>query len=136
MGEVRANIRVQNTLENTLGTNKFIDLDCLVDTGAVMTLLPHDVVDHLGLSLTGRAIVILANDETEEMDVAGPLTLIFRDRLMYGSCLVGKPLSEPLLGQLVLETLDLIVDPQQRKITFRPQSPACPSYKLKKLKNR
>jgi len=36
-----------------------------------------------------------------------------------------------LLGQIVLERLDLVVDPVKRTLTPRPESPFLPSLKLK-----
>jgi len=128
MGEVRATIQVSNTLAPDTPA---IELDCLVDTGAVMTLVPKDVLDKLGIPIIGRAVATLANEESEEMDVAGPLTIRLGDRVMFGTCLVGKMLGEPLVGQLVLESMDLVVDCPHRALGPRPESPAYPSYKLK-----
>lgn len=139
MGEVRADVRVSNPIREELLERKIITpkeapelvLDCLVDTGAVMVLLPEDVVHRLGLKSGGTAVVTLANDEKVEMKTAGPLTVKIGDRSMSMDCLVGPPLCEPLIGQLVLEGLDLIVDCQKQKLSSRPSSPAYPSYKLK-----
>lgn len=128
MGEVRAKARVANPVKKKISS---IELDCLVDTGAVMLMLPKDVVEKLDLVVTGKAVVTLANEARDEMDVAGPLTLMIGDRQTHCDCLVGPILGEPLVGQLVLESLDLIVDPQRRTLTPRPESPAYPSYKLK-----
>lgn len=128
MGEVRTKIRVANPVIKKASS---LELDCLVDTGAVMLMLPKDVVEKLGLAITGRAVVTLANETRDEMDIAGPLALTIGDRQTHCDCLVGPILGEPLVGQLVLESLDLIVDPQRRTLTPRPESPAYPSYKLK-----
>ncbi|MBC7106582.1 MAG: hypothetical protein H5T97_11640, partial [Firmicutes bacterium] len=46
-------------------------------------------------------------------------------------CVVGPPGSEPLLGQIVLERLDLLVDPREGRLVPRPESPYVPSLKLK-----
>ncbi|VFN03919.1 MAG: hypothetical protein BECKG1743E_GA0114224_106721, partial [Candidatus Kentron sp. G] len=54
-----------------------------------------------------------------------------RNRKMFGSCLAGAVGSEPLIGQLVLKSLDLIVDCPRNALRPRPESPGCPSYKLK-----
>ena len=55
------------------------------------------------------------------------------DRNTKTICLVGPPGCEPLLGQVVLEELDLIVDPLQQQLTPRPESPYLPTLKLKAL---
>jgi len=108
-----------------------IELDCLVDTGAVMTLIPKYMLDKLGIPIIDRAVATLANEESEEMDVAGPLTIRVGERVMFGTCLVGKVLGEPLIGQFVLESMDLVVDCPRRALGSRPESLAYPSYKLK-----
>jgi len=139
MGEVRVDVKVSNPIRRAFVKQKMMlakdapemVLDCLVDTGAVMVLLPEDVVHRLGLEMGSIAVVTLANDQKVEMKTAGPLTVEIDDRSMPVNCLVGPPLCEPLIGQLVLEGLDLIVDCQKQKLSYRPSSPAYPSYKLK-----
>jgi clan AA aspartic protease len=130
MREVRAKALVANPLKPQLHP---IELDCLVDTGAVMAMLPRDVIEKLEIAITGKAIVMLANDQAEAMEIAGPLSITIGDRKMHLDCLVRPLLVEPLLGQRVLEglDLDLIVDCSRKTLTPRPESPAYPSFKLK-----
>jgi len=128
MGEVR----VTGQLENPLDPERLLlEIDACVDTGAVMLLIGHDVADKLRLADMGKALVTLADDSKKEMRRAGPIKLTIGDRSDYFSCLVGPPGCEALIGQVVLETLDLIVDPQRRTLHPRPSSPAYPSYKMK-----
>ena len=96
-----------------------------------MLLLPQDIVEALGLRLDGKMIVTLANEEKIELQRARLLSLTLGDRQMDTDCLVGPPQCEPLVGQLVLERLDLIVDPVKRVISPRPESPFLPSVKMK-----
>ena len=139
MGEVRALLVLENQSDRILAEAGHLDssrvrrveLDALVDTGAVMTLVPQDVVETLGLRLDGQIIVTLANEEKIELSRARLLSLSFGERQMDTDCLVGPPRCEPLLGQLVLERLDLIADPLKRTLLPRPESPFLPSLKLK-----
>ena len=85
------------------------------------------MVEALGLDAIDKAVVTLANDAHVEMTLAGPLTLTAVGRSMHTDCLVGPPRCEPLLGQVVLERLDLVVDPARRQLTVRPESPFLPS---------
>lgn len=128
MGEVRTKAIVANPIASKAHP---IEVDCLVDAGAVMLMLPIDVIDKLGISITGRAVVTRANENRDEMDVAGPLSILIGDRKTHCDCLVGPIWGEPLTGQLVLESLDLVVDTQHQLLLPRPESPAYPSYKLK-----
>ncbi len=128
MGEVRAQVIASNPLDPD---SPELVLDACIDTGAVVVLIGHDIADRLGLSDMGKAVVTLADDTKKEMPRAGPLKLTIGDRSDYFSCLVGAPGCEPLIGQLVLEALDLIVDCQHQTLRTRPSSPAYPSYKMK-----
>lgn len=128
MGEVRAKAIVANPIAANTSS---IEVDCLVDTGAVMLMLPRDVINKLGIAITSKAVVTLANEQKDEMDIAGPLSITIGERKTHCDCLVGPIMGEPLIGQLVLESLDLIVDAQRRSLLPRPESPTQPSYKLK-----
>jgi predicted aspartyl protease len=139
VGEVRARLLLENQRDRILADAGHLDaaqvrraeLDALVDTGAVMTLLPQDAVEALGLLLDGKIIVTLVNEEKIELPRARLLSLTLAGRQTDTDCLVGPPECEPLLGQLVLERLDLIVDPVKCEVTPRPESPFLPSLKLK-----
>ncbi|MGI9301222.1 MAG: clan AA aspartic protease [Gammaproteobacteria bacterium] len=128
MGEVRAICTIANGLDSTIVPLK---VDALVDSGAVMPMLGRDIVDKLGVTSNRKAVVTLADDSKCEMDVAGPIAITFGDRIAHMDCLVGPVGAEPLLGQIVMEMLDLVIDCQHRTLTVRPESPAYPSYKLK-----
>ena len=138
MGEVRTRVILVNQGDIVLAeagvlkdAPRRLDIDAVVDTGAVMTLLPQDVVETLGLPIDGKIIVTLANDQKIELSRAGRLLLTIGNRQMDTDCLVGPPGCEALVGQLVLERLDLIVDPLKRTVTPRPESPFLPTLKLK-----
>jgi len=139
MGEVRVDVELTNEWDALRLRNGQIPatevrrttVSALVDTGAVMLLMPQDLIDALGIERTDRAIVTLANDERIELDVAGPLGIVAAGRRWVTDCLVGPPQCEPLVGQLLLERLDLIIDPLKRTIHPRPESPYLPSLKMK-----
>lgn len=107
----------------------------MVDTGAVVTLLPQELVEKLGLRSVGKTVVQLANDQRVELEVAEGLRVTLAGRTWSADCLVGPPGCTPLLGQLVLERLDLIVDPLRQKVTPRPESPYLPTLNLKACPN-
>ena len=52
---------------------------------------------------------------------------------MTTDCIVGPPMSEPLVGQIVLEALDLIADWATQTLTPRPESPDRPLLKVLSL---
>jgi hypothetical protein len=75
-----------------------------------MMLLPEDEVGKLGLSRGGLVIVTDADDRREELPTARGLDASLLGRSMVTDCVVAPPLCEALIGQLVLEELDLVVD--------------------------
>lgn len=139
MGEIRVKARLESERDiilkeaGKLGRRKvrFFEIDAVVDTGAVMTLLPQEAVEALGLRSLGTRTALLANDQKIELPCAGGILLAIGDRQMITECLVGPPGCEPLIGQIVMESLDLIPDPRQRTLTPRPESPFRATLKLK-----
>lgn len=139
MGEIRVKVKLQNKDDIVLQQRGIIpenqirqeEIEMLVDTGAVMMLLPQDLVEKLGLELYDKVIVTLANEQKIELLKAGHFWLTVCNRRMVSACLVGPPGCEPLLGQLVLEELDLLPDPLKKNLTPRPESPYLPTLKMK-----
>ena len=142
MGEIKVKVNLENDHDLFLYKEgkikktdiRSVEVEALVDTGAVMILLPQEITEALGLEKVDRLIVTLANEEKIELDVAGTMALTINNRKMKTDCLIGPPQCEPLIGQLVLERLDLIIDPLKRTIMPRPESPYLPSLKLKIIK--
>ncbi len=141
MGEIKAKVRFENDRDMALheegGLSKRkvrkASVEAVIDTGAVMMLLPRDLVEALGLKFLGKTVVTLADDSKIELEQAGPVRLTIAGRTWNTDCLVGPPGCETLIGQLVLERLDLIVDPTRRTVTVRPESPWLPTLNLKRL---
>jgi len=139
MGEVSVEMQVENATDREraaigeIATNEVrsATVRALCDTGAVMLVLPQDLVGVLGLREVGRAIVAYADERREERRIAGIVNVRVGDRVTSVNCLVGPPNSEPLMGQVVLETMDLLVDCTQQKLVPRPESPYLPLLKVK-----
>src|SRR5712692_6735718 len=139
MGEVKVEIKLENAIDRGMVGRGLLTEDevrsfnvrVLADTGAAMLVLPQDEVEALGLSEVRKAVVKYADERKEERSVAGPVTVRVDSRAATVDCIVGPPNSEPLLGHVVMEIMDLIVDPLQQRLTPRPESPFLPELKLK-----
>lgn len=139
MAEVKVDVELENTVDQILSRRQALPaadvrratVRILVDTGAVMLVLPQDLVENLGLEQDGRVIVTYADERREERPVAGPVTVRVGNRSTNVNCVVGPPNSESLMGQIVLETLDLFTDCVSQKLVPRPESPFLPLLKLK-----
>ena len=136
MGEIVVNVGLENYVDRRIVERgisgdpvRATRLDGIVDTGAIMLMLPQNVVERLGLDSIRTAIVTYADERREERPVAGPVAIEVCGRAMVTECLVGPPLSEALIGQIVLEGLDLVADCANR--TLAPRTPDYPTLKVK-----
>jgi len=138
MGEVKVELELENAVDRELlrlghikqEQLRSLTIQALVNSGAVMLVLPQDLVEVLGLREVGKAIVTY-DERKEERPLAGIVTVRVGSRVTSVNCIVGPPSSEPLVGQVVLETMDLLVDSVQQKLVPRPESPFLPLLKLK-----
>lgn len=138
-GEVKVELQLENAVDREIQLRGDIGADrvrlatvqAIADSGSVMLVLPQDVVEALGLRETRKAIVPYADERKQERPIAGIVTVRVGDRAMNLDCIVGPPNSEPLLGQIVLEAMDLLVDCTRGMLTPRPESPFLPLLKLK-----
>jgi clan AA aspartic protease len=139
MGEIKVQIELENGADRYWFLKKRIQkeeirqyqMDAIVDTGAVMLALPQEVVEELGLEAARTVVVTYADERKDERPVAGPVIIKIGKRFMNTDCIVGPPLSEALIGQVILEELDLIPDCQNQTLSPRPESPIYPSLKMK-----
>ena len=140
MGEVVVDIALENYVDRVLSQEDRLPADAvrmhtmpaLVDSGSVMLALPQDVTEKLGLKPVRKAVVTYADERKEERRIVAPVYLTVAGRSMVASAIAGPPLSEALVGQIVLEELDLLVDCQRQTLTPHPASPIYPSLKLKR----
>ena len=139
VGEIVVDVTLENYLDRRLFELGYLSEDKIrrlavqgvVDTCAVMSMLPEEWVNTLGLDELETVSVRYANEESEERPVAGVATLTIGGRTMQAEFIVGPPGSEMLIGQLVLERLDLLADCANQTLVPRPESPDRPLLKLK-----
>lgn len=139
MGAVHVVIDLENTTDADMAADglrppaavRRYSVRALVDTGAVMLVLPEDVVDHLGIKRRGKSVVSFADDRKVDWETAGPVTVRVGSRFGNFDCLVAPPTTEALFGQIQLEQLDLIVDPAKQTLGVRPESPIYPLLTVK-----
>ena len=118
MGEIVVKVELENAVDRGSFEQGLRDevsirkthVDAIIDTGASMPVLPHNVVERLGLRIRRTAVVTYSEERKEERSIAGPVTITVCDRFMSTDCIVGPPMSQPLVGQIVLQALDLIAD--------------------------
>jgi clan AA aspartic protease len=139
MGEVRVKVELTNEGDEIMVRRGLLtpdkirtyEADALVDTGAVRSVLPVYVVEKLGLALVRKSRATYANDVTENIDVTEVVGIELLTRRTTEETLVLG--SEVIIGQTVLESLDLMVDCVSRRVIGNPAHPDQPIIKIKYL---
>lgn len=122
MGEVRARVKLTNAVDEALVRRgqlasdrvQVYETQALVDTGAVYSVLPVHVVQRLGLAIRGQRVTEYADGRQEAVGVTESLIIEWEGRDTLEEAMVLG--DEVLIGQTVLEKLDLFVDTNQRLI--------------------
>lgn len=137
MGEVRTTVTLTNAADRVLErrgqlTSDEVHVykaDALVDTGAVRTVLPSHVLRELGLGVRAQQVVELADGRKETVGVSDPVEIDISGRSTIEDALVLG--DEVIIGQTVLEALDLFVDCTNRRLVPNPAHPDQPVIKIK-----
>ena len=103
------------TLSNPNRPDRRLTLHLIVDTGAVYTLLPAEVVQRLGLETPRRRRVTLANGEQVSYPV-GAVDVGLNDEEWPTLFFAGPPGCLGLLGAMTLEGFGLAPDPVNKRL--------------------
>ena len=137
MGEVRVKVKVTNAVDQGLARRERVpndevrryEADALVDTGSVSPVLPSFVVQQLGLRLIGKKNAGLGDGSVVTVDVTEPVEVDIEGRTVTLEALMTG--NEVLIGQMVLEAIDMQVDCMNRRLIPNPAHPDQPVLKLK-----
>lgn len=131
-GEIRVRVKLTNAVDEALVRRgslrpdqvRRVEVDGVVDTGAVRSVLPVHIVQQLGLQIRGQRMAQYADGRAESAGVTEPVIFecLTRDT-MEEALVLG---SEVLIGQTVLEKLDLLADGAGRRLVPHPDRPNQP----------
>ena len=129
MGEVKLKIRLANAFDEGLARRKQLEpskirtceVTALVDTGAVMSVIPPEVMEQLGVEATGNRVAEYADGRKDRVTVTEPIVFNVLGRRTPEEALVLG--DEVLIGQTVLEKLDLLVDCANQQLIPNPAHP-------------
>jgi len=117
-------------LTSLLDKTKSREVEAVIDTGATLLVLPREIVHDLGLRKVHNVTVKHRNNSVETKGVHGAVLVELKGRLGVFEALAEAPGSQPLVGQVVLESLDLAVDPRSRTVVPNPLSPQAPTVEI------
>jgi clan AA aspartic protease len=132
MGAVYTTVRLTNAVDEGMVRRGVLaprhlrqfEGDALVDTGALMLVIPQTVANELGLQIVGQQLARFANGQEEVLGVTEPITIECEGRRTSDQALVVGELI--LVGQVILEKLDLLPDCKNQRLMPNPANPDQP----------
>ena len=129
MGEIRVRVKLTNAADEALNRARKLakrkvrthEADAVVDTGAVRSVIPAHVLLKLGVGTRGTRLAGYADGRTESVDISGGIIFDVLGRDTIEEALVLG--DEVLIGQTVLEKLDLLADCANQRLVPNPAHP-------------
>lgn len=139
MGMVYATVKLINTddlamvrrhvMEDT--DVRKMEVTMLVDSGAYMMSINERIKEALELPYIRTERVRMASGSVEEYEVVGPVDVRFANRQATCNCFVLPGDSEPLLGAIPMEELDVVIRPKDRELVVNPADPEGPIFNMR-----
>jgi len=137
MGAVRTQTKLVNAIDKALVARgllaplllRQIEANALVDTGALTLVIPPNLVEELGLRIIDQQTAQYANGFQELVGVTEPVEIECEGRRTSVEALVVG--TEVLIGQVVLELLDLLPDCKNQRLIPNPANPDYPVAMIK-----
>jgi clan AA aspartic protease len=132
MGLVMTKIRLTNfeDVRKQQGTARSIEIEALVDTGAINLAIPEEVAEALGVPVVRRRRIRVADGRSFEADVVAGLQVEILGREVTAEAIVLPRGATALLGAVQLELLDLVVVPSTGEVVPNPAHPDGPILPL------
>jgi len=106
-----------------------LEVEAVIDTGVKMVALPKNLVNELGLEKIEDVRVKYADGRIVRKEVYGVVRLELKGRVGNFDILAENE-EISLIGQIVLEGLDLIIEQSRRKLIPNPRSPEMPMIEV------
>lgn len=139
MGLVYADIELINCEDVALARKhvigedeiKRLHINMLVDSGAYMMAINETIQSQLELPFIEKRKVQMADSRVVEYDVVGPVNVKFANRKATCSAFILPGDSEPLLGAIPMEEMDVLIHPLRQELIVNPEHP---NYAVLKMK--
>ncbi len=94
-----------------------------VDSGAIMLAINENIRTQLGLRVVDTRPCLLANGTYDELGVVRNVMVRFKNREAVVSALVLPGDTEPLLGAIPMEEMDVLISPKMQEHIVNPAHP-------------
>lgn len=106
-------------------------VNALVDTGSYMLCINENIQEQLQLPVVEQRKAQMADGTIIDCDVVAPVEVRFKNRRSVQSAMVLPGDSEPLLGAIPLEDMDVLIHPLRQELIVNPDHPYFAQMKLK-----
>ncbi len=96
-----------------------------------MLAINENIQEQLQLPIVEKRIMQLANGKIEEYDIVSQVELRFKNRRTMCNAVVLPGDTEPLLGAIPLEDMDVLIHPTRNELIVHPDHPYFAQMKLK-----
>jgi clan AA aspartic protease len=102
--------RLAFTVSHPIDAQRSARVELLVDTGAMISFVPGEILEKLGIPRQSRRAFRMANGQVIQRDTGGAM-FAWNGYASVGPVVFGDPGDEALLGVTALEAMGLQVDP-------------------------
>lgn len=142
MGIIHAEIELINGIDfgqakkHLIGEEEIrrIKVRMLIDTGAYMLAINENIQEYLQLPIVERKRMELADGRVITCDVVAPVEVQFHNRRTNCSAYVLPGDSEPLMGSIPMEELDVMIHPKGQELIVNPDYPDGPVFKFPSIR--
>ncbi|MEO7309217.1 MAG: clan AA aspartic protease [Chitinophagaceae bacterium] len=139
MGLIHAEVELINAAEMEMAKRHLIGEEeirrmhsiMLVDTGAYNLCINENIQAQLQLPFIEKRGGTTADGRWIDLDVVGPVHVKFKNRNTVCTAMVLPGNSEPLLGAIPLEDMDVIIHPLRQELIVNPDHPYMAVMSLK-----
>jgi clan AA aspartic protease len=102
---------------------KSMNILALVDTGSIMLCINENIQEYLKFPVVETKRVQLGNGQIVECQIVTNVEIRFKNRATTCRAIVLPDDSEPLLGTIPLEDMDVLIHPQTQQLIVNPDYP-------------
>jgi clan AA aspartic protease len=110
---------------------KRMSVNMLVDSGSYMLAINESIQSQMQFPVAEKRKFELTNGHIAEYDVVASVELRFKNRRTNCNAIVLPGNSEPLLGAIPMEDMDVLLHPLSQELIVNPEHPFFAVLKLK-----
>jgi predicted aspartyl protease len=136
-GGIKVQVKLTNEIDEELVYRGLLNPDqvhileteALVDISSVHTVLPIKIAEKLGLDIRRYETVSYVDGREETVGLSDPIVIQVQGRETRGGAVV-QVRDEVIIGLIALETLDFVVDYENKRLIPNPKHPDYPVFRI------